>query len=191
MKSDSPRSSESATRMLVCSVIGGSGHARGADGSSGVGEDDADAQRSQQRALARHVGAGDEQEAARRPELDVVGDPHGVGEQRMRERVGLEAVMPWGDLGKRPGRMVVRERGQRGQRFHSAHRGQPLGDVTAMRVAPALHGPPHVQFPERQRLNGEIEPRGQTEVRQRDELFETPKRPFAPDRPSRAWLVRP
>ena len=48
-------------------------HLAGADRTAGVRQDEVDADRLEQRALARHVRAGDEQSRARRPDLDVVG----------------------------------------------------------------------------------------------------------------------
>ena len=83
--------------------------------------------RSQQRALAGHVRAADDNHArAVAAEPDVVPDRHGRRNQRVAERGGVEHRPPLDQLRKRIGRPLVRERGERRERFELADGSQPL-----------------------------------------------------------------
>ena len=88
MKVDTPCSNESRMRMLEATASGGQAHGCRAHRAAHLRQHRVDADGAQQRALARHVRAGDQQKCARRPHLDVVA--HGLGrrEQRMGQVPG-------------------------------------------------------------------------------------------------------
>ena len=92
-------------------------HRRRADRPAGLGEYHVRPDRAQERALARHVRAGDQQERPGRANRDVVADARFVIEQRVTERARLEACRPVDKVGHHPAGIVVRERGEGGQRF--------------------------------------------------------------------------
>ena len=86
MKYESPSSSESWTRMLVCTSSWRHHERGGADGCAGLREHGVQPDRAQQRALPRHVRAGDQQQRSARTDGHVVRDPPVGGNQRMPER---------------------------------------------------------------------------------------------------------
>jgi hypothetical protein len=127
--------------------------------SAGLRQHGVEADRAQQRALARHVRAGDQQHGGGRTYGDVVGDPPVVGDQRMRQRRGHVRGRSGVDAWERPARLVVRQRGECGERFPLAQSGEPLAHVAAAAPLPALHRQLHVHVPEGERGHHRVDGR--------------------------------
>ena len=123
---------------------------RGADGERGQpqaprphrrsrqGEHRVGSHRAQERALARHVRAADDQEARLVAEPDVVAHRARFGDQRVAELFGVEARAPELQAGEGVGGVLVGVCGERGQRFEFAHGREPAREGCAEARPPAL-----------------------------------------------------
>ena len=88
MKNETPSASESRVRIEVANCDGRHAQLARADRCAGLGQDHVQADRAQQRAFARHVRAGDQDERAGRTDFDVVARTRIVGDERMAELAG-------------------------------------------------------------------------------------------------------
>ena len=103
---------------------------------AGEGEHGVDADRAQQRALARHVRAADERaRAARRRAQTSLRTQSARGSADGRA-LGVEAGLVLVDLGERVGGVLVGVGGQRAERLELADRREPAGDL-----GPGAHPP--------------------------------------------------
>ena len=159
MKYESPSSSESCTRRLVCRSHGGSDNRVGRDDAAGLGEDDVEADRAQEGALAGHVRSGDQQQRARRADADVIADPPVVGQQRMPER-GASMTGASESTGRLQRRVVGADAGQHGHRVELRERLDPARTCGPTCDAPPLEREDDVEVPQRQRLNRKVQDAG-------------------------------
>ena len=158
MKYDRPSSSESWTRMLVCRSHGG---IRSRAAQTGAPACASTALRPIARSsvllpdmfepvTSRSVPGG--------PDLDVVRDAAAAGNQRVPERLGRQAPA-LADRRACPLRVVAAGGGERRQRIDVGDGGHPAAHAGSRHPAPAVQSEEHVEVPERQRLDGEMEKR--------------------------------
>ena len=158
MKYDSPRSRESCTRMLVCRSDSGRSCGVAHTGAAGLGEHDVEADRAQQRALAGHVRAGDEQHRPGGTDRDVVADSAVVGRSadvrclRPARRRGpiAQAYRPDG---------LSRRAIAGSERIELADAPRASRGRAAVPPTPPLERKEHMEVPQRQRLHWEVEDR--------------------------------
>ena len=111
----------------------------GADGSAHLREGDVDADGAEQGALAGHVGAGDEQEGARRADGNVVADAEVGRQQRMAERdTGDLWRFALDDLGPGPVGILEGEGAECGERLGLGEPFEPAPHVGTGDALPAL-----------------------------------------------------
>ena len=130
---------------------------RGAHRRAHQREDRVDADRAQQRRLARHVRPADDEHPRRPAERDVVGDRGGRRQQGMRQPLGLVHGRAGrvGDLGERVGGVLPGVGAERGQRLELAGVAQPAGHARAVPPPPRLDRERAVQVPEQEGGDGQ------------------------------------
>jgi hypothetical protein len=134
-KKEMPPASESSTRMLGGEAQRRQAQGGGARRSAGLREHRVDAQGAQQRALARHVRPGHQQEGACRADRDVVADAARRRQQRVSEAARRHHRLALHDLRHAPAGILE---AQRRQRFELAQGGEPAAGVATGAALPAL-----------------------------------------------------
>ncbi len=96
----------------------------------------------------------------------------------MREAVRHEPRWPLlVELRERPVRVVVREARERGQRLELAVRLDPASHVWTRHPLPRLEPRQHVEVPQREELDGQVEHRVEAEVRQVEKPLDAAQQP--------------
>src|ERR1700761_6678456 len=114
--------------------------AAAADRRSALSQNHIQADGTQQRALAGHVGTADDDEPARSVEREIVCNCSGTRQERMRETDRFQRRSVSVQRGEPAGWPLVNKARERAERFEVADAREPRAHVTAMTAAPVFYG---------------------------------------------------
>ena len=135
-------------RSVAPMARGDSRNRRARTGASGQGEHRVHAEGAQERALARHVRAADDVDAAVAAQRDVVADAAGARQERVPQRLPFQTRPIGDDFRVRIVRVLVGIAGKAGQGLELRHRVEPAADLGPRFAPPGIHGEGNLNAPE-------------------------------------------